>query len=188
MTVSSMARLPGRPADRPARDQRPALPLVLAGLLPRLQDLHRHAEPLARHAADALPLHLVGVSMVMERESVRRMTVSSTTRHERPHLHPAVRHLHPADQQRHRHTVRAPHSTDYAPDTMALITSDLQCDALPEHQMALITSDCELRCAPRASNGPNHLGLRRDALPAHQTALITSDCDDAMRSPSTKRP
>ena len=37
-----------------------------------------------------------------------------------------------------------------------------------------------MRCTLRASNGPNHLGLRCDALFGHQMALITSDCG-AMR-------
>ena len=33
-----------------------------------------------------------------------------------------------------------------------------------------------MRCAPRASNGPNHLGSRYNALSAHQMARITSGC------------
>ena len=38
--------------------------------------------------------------------------------------------------------VRAPHSMDYNPDTMALITSDRDAMRSPARQMALITSDC----------------------------------------------
>ena len=61
---------------------------------------------------------------------------------------------------------------------------------LSSNKMALIPSDCGamrspsiewpcsprivVQCAPRALNGPNHLGLRCDALPEHRMALITS--------------
>ena len=75
----------------------------------------------------------------------------------------------------------------------------MRCNALPEHQMALITSDHvpfshdrrppsavavlqRRRCgAPTTwtvlqQHGPNHLGMRCNALPGHQMALITSGC------------
>ena len=55
--------------------------------------------------------------------------------------------------------VRAPHSMDYSPTRW------------PQ------SPRIAMRCAPIASNGPDHLGLRCDALPEHQMALITSDCD-----------
>ena len=38
--------------------------------------------------------------------------------------------------------VRAPHNMDYLPTRMALITSDCVRNAIPEHRMALTTSNC----------------------------------------------
>ena len=93
-------------------------------------------------------LPLVGVSIVMERESVSKMTeLSSMARHSRWRWR----------WRRQRRTtgrVRAPHNTDCPPTPMALITSDCGTPRSPGREMARITSGCVPVSVP--SRGRRH--------------------------------
>ena len=133
------------------------------------------SRPAPASPAAASPTWRPSAATSAQTSSTSRATKAQPPRAARPSMVAPVSRLQSASRQAR----AAACSASSTPRRRAQVSMDNSPARWPE------SPRIAMRCTPRASNGPDHLGLRCDALLEHQMARITSD-GDAMHSSSIK--